>query len=783
MLRLDDYILKDFLGKGTFGEVYLTQKVNNTERYYATKRMDRKMVDDPRYKKYFINEISILKKLYHDNIIRLQDFKQTNNHYYIIMEYCNGGSLSQCLKRYKEIYHRPFTEEIVQYIMRQIVSAVKYIHSQGIIHRDLKLDNILVNFFSQDDYDKINLLKAQIKIIDFGFASSKEENHLYTTAIGSPLNMDPLILKKFTAGKAQTNDLCYDEKADIWSLGALCYQMLIGNSPFDAYNMQELVEKIEIGTYKVPTNLSREVVSFLNGMLQYDPKKRLNSENLYNHAFLTKNVSEFTRINTNMVSKNVYGGQLNINIKNNQSIWAIFNEEAQKTFDNIPGNFFTGDQPLSESVYVAGTDNVQGITPLPYNEEQSFIDRNFQNTNSLPVIVDDQNPNSNSSLSTEVSGGLNIPPVPQVPPKNLSSIQFQNYPNQQNQFYPMQPNNNFQNINNNRQQQQQGHIITFRNEIFVEGKNLPINTGIYQNQQQNEQMYTNGMPFPGNNIIQDMRAMQSPNVKTKMPPQYQRMNSPPINNQINNNAPIIKRGINVIRVPAQRQNIPGNQQIKQNPYMNNPLIQQQYPQVKQTIQNQPIRQVINQPINNMMNQKQNDIKNVNQNNQLVIKQRQGNISPGPIIGQRKEYSKQTAPYNNQNTPNNNKFGNANNNNPKQNSRTPSKQVENALSNQKQIQKKIVFPKMQRDNPQRLPRVPSAQNLLNPNYKNFATNSPNKRMAINPQVNTPNRQIRNQYIPQQNQVRGVVRNLQFANSPKKQTVVQNTHFVRVPGNVF
>ena len=91
--------------------------------------------------------------------------------------------------------------------------------------------------------------------------------------------------------------------------------------------------------------------------------------------------------------------------------------------------------------------------------------------------------------------------------------------------------------------------------------------------------------------------------------------------------------------------------------------------------------------------------------------------------------------------------------------------------------------MQRDNPQRLPRVPSAQNLLNPNYKNFATNSPNRRMAINPQVNTPNRQIRNQYIPQQNQVRGVVRNLQFANSPKKQTVVQNTHFVRVPGNVF
>ena len=91
--------------------------------------------------------------------------------------------------------------------------------------------------------------------------------------------------------------------------------MLLGNSPFDAYNMQELVEKIEEGTYKVPTNLSKEVISFLNGMLQYDPNKRLTAEQLYNHAFLTKNVSEFTHINANMVSGKVYGGQLNIILK------------------------------------------------------------------------------------------------------------------------------------------------------------------------------------------------------------------------------------------------------------------------------------------------------------------------------------------------------------------------------------------------------------------------------------------------------------------------------------
>ena len=334
-MKLDEYTLTQFLGKGTFGEVYLTRK-DGSNNLYATKRMDRTMVDNPRYKKYFNNEISILKILSNNNnIIHLEKKKETVHNYYLIMEYCNGGSLQQCLRRYKESYHQPFTEEIVQHLMRQIVGAVKHIHSNGIIHRDLKLDNILVNFQNRKDYDDVNLLKAQIKIIDFGFASSKDDPEWNKTAIGSPLNMDPLILKKFNSGRAETKDSYYDEKADIWSLGALCYQMLIGHSPFDAYNMQELAEKVEEGTYSVPTNLSREVVSFLNGMLQYDPKRRLNAEELSKHAFLTKNYTQFQHINTNLISRKVSGGQLNINIKNNQSIWAIFNEKDQETLNTL----------------------------------------------------------------------------------------------------------------------------------------------------------------------------------------------------------------------------------------------------------------------------------------------------------------------------------------------------------------------------------------------------------------------------------------------------------------
>ena len=260
MKKVDNYTLFKLLGKGTFGEVYLSQK-ENSNLYYAIKIMKKEIVENPNYKKYFKNEISILQKFKHNNIVSLIDLKKTNHNYYIITEFCNGGSLISCLNKYKEKYRSPFTEEIVQHIMRQIISAVHFLHSSRIVHRDLKLENILVNFFNEKDYFDINLLNGQIKIIDFGFASPQDESKLFSTIIGSPITMDPLILKKFFNGRAQSNDLLYDEKADIWSLGALCYQLVIGESPFDAYNMKELVEKVEEGTYTVPANLSEEGIS------------------------------------------------------------------------------------------------------------------------------------------------------------------------------------------------------------------------------------------------------------------------------------------------------------------------------------------------------------------------------------------------------------------------------------------------------------------------------------------------------------------------------------------
>ncbi len=324
---VDDLLLTKSLGKGAFGEVFLTTKKGSKE-LYATKRLDRAFSEKPENLKRLSNEITLLKKIHHPNIVRLIDLKKTKSHCYIVMEFCNGGDLSGCLKKYKAAHHRPFSEEIVQYLMRQIVSGISFLHSNKIIHRDLKLDNILVTFPSENDKKSLNMMKATAKIIDFGFATKLKYN-LTFTVLGTPTNMDPQILANMES--RTPNQQGYDEKADIWSLGTLCYEMLVGHMAFCGSSMQELFQKVKQGTYSLPTNLSKEVVSFINGMLQKDPNKRLSAKDLLRHEFLVKNVRQFQPMDVRKVPGTVNGGMINLNSNANnkqnitQTVWDIFN--------------------------------------------------------------------------------------------------------------------------------------------------------------------------------------------------------------------------------------------------------------------------------------------------------------------------------------------------------------------------------------------------------------------------------------------------------------------------
>ena len=387
-IQVDDITLIKSLGKGSFGEVYLSTRRGRKE-YFATKKIDRKTVDKPSLKKYFDNEINILSELNHPNIVKLECVKTTERHYYIVMEYINGGGLSDCLKKYMEKNTKAFSEEIVQYLMRQTIDALNYLHKQKIIHRDLKLDNIMVNFERQLDKENLNMMKATIKIIDFGFATklSAKNNDLTFSAVGSPINMDPIILKKFS-NKKDINTIGYDEKADIWSIGTVCYELLIGKAVFDAKTMNDLVDKVQNGNYTVPKTVSKEVVSFLNGMLQFDAKQRLSAEELSKHDFLTKNISEFTKMNTVRASK-----KPNTDIKKNKSIWAIFNDEEK--YENIQGGKNKPLAPISEEE--------RNVSRFPINKQLGRNKSNPKQHDNIHNKIIDNNPNNIQKLESKNS--------------------------------------------------------------------------------------------------------------------------------------------------------------------------------------------------------------------------------------------------------------------------------------------------------------------------------------------------------------------------------------------
>ena len=330
-IRIDDYTLSTLLGRGSYGEVYYTTK-NGSNIPYATKRMKREQVENPDYVKYFVNEISILKGLFHKNIMRIESLKKSANHYYIIMEYYNGGTLKENFKKYINQYKTPFPERIVQHIMRQLVEAVNFLHERQIVHRDLKLENVLLNYNTKKAKDNLDILHSELKLIDFGTATHKSNEGLITTAIGSPLTMDPLILKKYL--NTADSNVPYDEKIDIWSLGIMCYYLFTGDIPFRVSGLNELLNEIEKGYIKIPINISAEAISFLLNMLQYSSIKRFTAENLLKHPFLQKYIGDFTYLDAKTFSNNIKDGYLYINIKNNDEIIAKINQLINQNQNN-----------------------------------------------------------------------------------------------------------------------------------------------------------------------------------------------------------------------------------------------------------------------------------------------------------------------------------------------------------------------------------------------------------------------------------------------------------------
>ena len=415
------------IGKGNFGEVYLT-KINGDPGLYATKKLDRKVCERPPLLDRLINEINILQNVNHPNIVKFKTLKKTQNNWYIVTEYINGDSLTNNLKRYMSLYNKTFPEDIVQHIMRQIVDALQYLHFNKIVHRDLKLDNILVSYPTEYDKQNLNLKNCQVKIIDFGFAKVLR-NQFTNTLLGTAPNMDPQILGQFATGQKTGG---YNETVDIWSLGTLCYEMVVGYSPFSGINMQDLYQKVKKGNYALPSSLSDELVTFINGMLQVNPNQRLNINQLKNHKFLVNPVSTFHRVEVkNIKASYIPGGMLKMKsnepqeniVTNNNDIFDLWRIFSNPNYYNEYGNNLIPVQVQQEP-------QIQQVVQV----------QNYQPQPQIQQVV----PAQNYQLQPKIQPKMQMPNYQQYP---KVQVQPQPYPatkvQKQQQYYYNQPQTNY----------------------------------------------------------------------------------------------------------------------------------------------------------------------------------------------------------------------------------------------------------------------------------------------------------------------------------------------------
>uniref|UniRef100_A0A1I8I9W0 non-specific serine/threonine protein kinase n=1 Tax=Macrostomum lignano TaxID=282301 RepID=A0A1I8I9W0_9PLAT len=254
------YQLGETIGSGGFAKVKAAYHILTGEKV-AIKIMTKAELgeDLPRVK----NEIEALKLIEHQHICQLYQVIETNERYYIVMEYCPGGELFDYIVEKDRLDERE-----ARALFRQILSAVGHLHLRGIAHRDLKPENILI------DEDQA------MKLIDFGLSARPPggAGGLLATCCGSPAYAAPeLISQQQYRGSA----------ADVWSLGVLLYALLCGFLPFEDQSLPALYKKIQRGQFDLPCWLSPSAAELLSKMMQTDPVRRVTVPMLARHAWVT----------------------------------------------------------------------------------------------------------------------------------------------------------------------------------------------------------------------------------------------------------------------------------------------------------------------------------------------------------------------------------------------------------------------------------------------------------------------------------------------------------------
>ena len=255
----DFYKIGKVMGKGAFGKVNLAIH-RLSEKFVALKSINKTYLSEEASKRKVMQEFNILRRTRHRNIVRLYESFETQQHIVFVMEICGAGDLLTYVRR-----RRKLKEDVAKHVFRQIIEGLKYCHSKNILHRDIKLDNILLT--SEGD----------VKICDFGVSKLVKKGEIMTEQCGTPAYIAPEVFEnKGYEGYA----------SDAWSAGVVLYAMLYGTVPFKASNMTELQKQITKCQTTFKDEISEEAISLLKGILERDPTKRLTTTEILRHPWM-----------------------------------------------------------------------------------------------------------------------------------------------------------------------------------------------------------------------------------------------------------------------------------------------------------------------------------------------------------------------------------------------------------------------------------------------------------------------------------------------------------------
>ncbi|ORY98477.1 kinase-like domain-containing protein [Syncephalastrum racemosum] len=253
----------DVLGRGNFGKVYLARN-RKTGLQVAMKVVDKTSLKSGDQRQHALNEQAICEgfsiRMRHKNIVNVYEVLTDHDNIYIAMEFIEGGELFDRIKRAHHL-----DEARARKWFREIVEAVFYIHENGIVHRDLKPENVLID------------INGHARLCDFGFGKICEQHQVLNTYCGSPF---------YAAPEMVTATPYKGPPVDMWSCGVILFAMLSGTLPFQGEDMPQLFRRINTGSYRMPSHVSRDAADLIDKLLCRNAKQRYSAADCLRHPWL-----------------------------------------------------------------------------------------------------------------------------------------------------------------------------------------------------------------------------------------------------------------------------------------------------------------------------------------------------------------------------------------------------------------------------------------------------------------------------------------------------------------